>query len=80
MIASARFDKQVSDHQSPQLDQCSFNIKDNMRATFGITFSEKNHTDKGPDYEDKFKKEGQQKPRLSLGEYQRIHKKSNMMQ
>lgn len=51
-----------------------------MRATFGITFSEKNHTDKGPEYEDKFKKEGHLKPRLSLGEYQRLHKKSNMMQ
>lgn len=80
VITSARFDKHATSVPDGQLDQCSFNIKDNMRATFGITFSEKNHTDKGPDYEDKFKKDGQLKPRLSLGEYQRIHKKSNMMQ
>ena len=80
MIASARFDKDVGHGPGKDIDQCSFNIKDNMRATYGITFSEKNHTDKGPDYEDKFKNEGLLKPRLSLGEYQRIHKKSNMMQ
>lgn len=37
-----------------------------MRATFGAVFSEKNHTDKGPNYADKFMKDGQQKPKLSL--------------
>lgn len=79
VITSARFDKPSTRDPDDQLDQCSFNIKDNMKASFGITFSEKNHTDKGPEYEEKFKKEGLQKPRLTLGEYQRIHKKSNMM-
>lgn len=51
-----------------------------MRASYGITFSEKNHTDKGPEYEHKFKVEGHLKPRLSRGEYERIHKKRIMMQ
>ena len=45
-----------------------------MRATFGATFSEKNHTDKGPNYVEKFRKNGAIKPRLSVDQYNKIFK------
>lgn len=69
VIASARFSKDLGSGLQNQLDQSSFNIKENMRATFGATFSEKNHTDKGPNYADKFSRDGSHKPKLSLEQY-----------
>jgi len=65
------------DKEGKQFDSCSFNIKENMKAGFGITFYERAHKDQGPQYEDMLKEQNKSKGRssvkLSTAEYQRLH-------
>lgn len=57
------------------MEDNSFNIKENMKASYGIVFSEgRGHVDHGPSYFDSIKSEnGQSRTQLTISEYKQRH-------